>query len=117
MKNLNPTEAQDQIALIKWAWVTKQKTLVHSVNEGKRSIGQLIFAKKMGMRAGFPDLALYEPRNGKHGLFIEMKRKTKGVLTDEQKWWLNHLNDMGYHAVCCYGLDQAIAEVEKYLAK
>ena len=76
--------------------------------------------KAMGYIAGVPDLMIFEPRNGYHGLFIEIKtNKTeysqKGKVSENQKWWNNELNKRGYKAVICYGYDEVINELENYL--
>ncbi|MEM1973305.1 MAG: VRR-NUC domain-containing protein [Thermoplasmata archaeon] len=70
--------------------------------------------KRMGYKRGLPDIMIFEPRQGYHGLFIEMKREG-GRLTKEQKWFLDELNRRGYKAVVCYSFKQAIDIVENYL--
>lgn len=79
-------------------------------------------AKQVGMKKGFPDIFLPVANSYFHGLFIELKRneiKTfnikKGVVTKEQKQWLDDLNAQGYHAVVCYGFAEAIKVIESYL--
>ena len=54
------------------------------------------------------------PRNGYHGLFIELKTST-GRLADVQAQWIKKLNEQNYLAVVCYGLDDAMDVVRKYL--
>jgi hypothetical protein len=70
--------------------------------------------KSMGYKRGLPDIMIFEPRGGYHGLFIEMKRKG-GKPTEEQKWFIEELNRRGYKAVICYGFQEAIEVVEEYL--
>lgn len=109
------TEQQEQIALIKW---TQQPSirgtfpelifLFHVPNERPDKI-QASNLKRMGVKAGVPDLCLPVPAGQYHGLFIEMK-KAGGRASDDQLWWLEHLKANGYATAVCYGWQQA-AEV------
>ena len=47
------------------------------------------------MLSGVPDLFLPVPKNGYHGLFIEMKSE-KGCLTENQQWFLTNAESVGY---------------------
>lgn len=71
-------------------------------------------AIKTGYIKGFPDLQITEARKEYHGLFIELKTKT-GRLTPYQKEWIQDLNERGYLAKCCKGMDEAIALIDWYL--
>jgi hypothetical protein len=71
-----------------------------------------------GYVKGFPDIQITESRivNGirYYGLFIELKAD-KGRLTKEQKRWIDDLNDRGYYARCCKGLESAMNLLDLYL--
>ena len=67
-----------------------------------------------GYVRGMPDLQIMEARHNYHGLFIELKTKT-GRLTKEQEKWIDDLNDRGYYAICCKGLEHALEIVDWYL--
>jgi hypothetical protein len=83
---------------------------------GLRSFWSAVVRMKMaGLNRGVPDLLIFEPRGNRVGLAIEMKRKTGGQLSPEQKWWLSELEKRNWVAVVCNGADEAIAEIEKYL--
>ena len=69
----------------------------------------------MGMSAGFPDIGLLVPKNGKAGLFIELKADKTKRLTKEQKQWLEKLNQYGYKAVRCNGSEEAIDTIKEYI--
>tara|TARA_R100000353_G_scaffold123277_1_gene87577 strand:- start:652 stop:1020 length:369 start_codon:yes stop_codon:yes gene_type:complete len=71
-------------------------------------------AIKTGYVKGFPDLQITEARKGYHGLFIELKTKT-GRLTKYQQNWIDDLNERGYKAECCYGLEKALDLIDWYL--
>jgi len=74
-------------------------------------------ARKMvrtGYVKGFPDLFIYEARNGYHGLALEIKT-TKGRATKEQKQWIEDLNDRGYKAEVVKGLPAILDLIDSYL--
>lgn len=69
--------------------------------------------KAMGYRAGTPDLIIFEPRNGYHGLFIEIKTDI-GKLSPLQSEFARLLDDRGYKTFVCYGYDSAIIAIDHY---
>lgn len=114
------TEAQEQKSLIEWAkWQEKKypelKMLMHVPNEGKRSKRYGAELKRMGLKAGFPDLGLLVPNKKYAGLFIELKADKTKSMTKEQKEWLEKLNSYGYKAVRCNGSEEAIQIIKRYL--
>ena len=75
---------------------------------------QRIKAKKSGYKKGFPDLFIYEPIGKFNGLAIELK-VGKNRATKDQLKWQKELNDRGYRAEVCNGLDEAIDVIDNYL--
>ena len=79
---------------------------------------QRIKAKKSGYKKGFPDLFIYEISRIEDtiyaGLTIELKTK-KGRPSKEQIEWMNKLNERGYMATICTGIDEALEVINKYL--
>jgi len=73
-----------------------------------------IKAKRTGYQRGFPDLQICEARGGKFGLFIELKT-LKGRATQVQMEWIDALNERGYHAEVCKGIDEIIKCIDKYM--
>ena len=75
-------------------------------------------AIRTGYVKGFPDLQITESRivNGirYYGLFIELKTKT-GRLTKHQQQWIDDLNERGYRAKCCKGMEEAMDVIDWYL--
>ena len=78
--------------------------------------------KKMGTSKGFPDLLLMLPITGITGdvdayqlAAIEMKRKKGGVVSPEQKEWLEMMELAGIPCAVCRGADEAIKQVESWL--
>jgi hypothetical protein len=82
-------------------------------NGGHRDVRTAVRLKREGVRAGVPDLFWPEPRDGFHGLWIELKA-AKGRLSTAQKEWIEHLNSAGYLAIVCYGLQNALEAVAAY---
>ena len=54
-----------------------------------------------GLRAGVPDLFCAVPRGGYSGLFIEMKRRRKGRVSQDQTDWIALLRAHGYRVEVC----------------
>lgn len=123
MRNSNNALSEDteQTIVIKWAQLMENrypalKLLYHIPNGGKRSITEAKRFKAQGVKAGVPDLCLPYANGNYNGLYIELKA-IGGRLSEIQKQWLTLLEIVGYKAVCCYGADEAIATIEKYLSE
>jgi len=97
--------------------LTKDLILAHAIPNG--GLRNKVVAKKLkaeGVKSGVPDIFIPIPRNGFHGLYIEMK-KTKGwSINQNQKFWLNYLNDKSYYAVVCKGAFEAYDVTMDYLS-
>ena len=74
--------------------------------------------KAMGYRAGSPDMMIFEPMFflGKlyHGLFLEIKTE-KGIISSNQKEFLELLDKRGYKTYVCFGYQAGIQAIENYL--
>lgn len=79
----------------------------------RTSLRSAVKMKKAGYKKGFPDLFIYEPRDGCNGLAIEMKRK-EGIVTLEQKIWIGELQARGYQSWICRGFDEAKRVIDDY---
>jgi len=115
-----PTEHEDQVCLMRWKELRKatlpELELLYSVeNGGLRNKITGARLKAAGIRRGVPDLCLPVPRGGFHALYVELKRQGSGVVSPEQKWWLEELNRQGCCATVCYGWDDARQVIENYL--
>ncbi len=78
--------------------------------------------KRAGYKKGHPDMIIYEPRGGYHGMTVELK--FEGKPTPEQVEWARVLNERGYHSIIMphnltFGAAQNWLENEtsKYLAE
>ena len=119
-----PTELSEQIVVFEWAKLRETQhpplALLHASLNGLRlNIGQAVKAKRAGMRAGVPDIFLPFPveRDGSvyHGLYLELKRRSKGTFSAEQKWWMTTLIKFGYCVRAPKGATEAITEICWYL--
>lgn len=81
----------------------------------RTSLSQAVRMKKTGYKKGFPDVFIYEPRRGFHGLAIEIK-KQGGQSTPEQRMWITDLDKRGYKALICKGIDECIKAIDEYFA-
>lgn len=115
-----PTEDQEQITLMSWAHHVKfgngrlSDYLFHIPNGGSRNLIEASKLKKMGVKAGVPDLQLIIPNGLIHGLWIELKSKA-GKLQPSQRLMMQRLEEQGYLCKVCFGADEAIQEIKKYL--
>lgn len=71
--------------------------------------------KAEGLKPGVPDMVLLF--EGGETVFIEMKRKSGGTVSKDQKEWLERLRVLGFDAYVCKGAKEAIEVVQKYLPK
>ena len=122
MTALSRTEHQEAVRLRSWILKTRPNLddyFAHIGNERKCSVVQGAKLKAVGVKRGFPDFMLLLPSRGYHGLFIELKRseRKQSKLSPEQLSWLIRLNNKGYLADVCYGADEAISLIERYLGE
>jgi len=115
-----PLEAQEQIWLFNWAMYATVKwpeldLLYHIPNGGSRNKIEAAHLKAQGVKKGVPDLFLPVAKQGYHGLYIEMKRQKKGVLSADQKQWIENLRKQGYRVEVCKGFQSAADVIEDYL--
>lgn len=120
MRNITPTESEEQQTLFQWAAMQCGKypelaLMFHIPNEGKRSWAVGGRMKAEGLKSGVPDIFLPVPRGQWHGLFIEMKRTKGGTVSDCQKLWLHDLRKQGYLTEVCRGWEEAARRIKSYL--
>jgi len=109
-----PKESIEQQALIKWLKIKRIKFYAIPNGAYTKNILSAIHLKKTGLSNGVPDICIPIPFNGKHGLYIEMKRQKGSKTTPEQKEWLDFLNSVGYLAATCFGWLDAVKVIEHY---
>lgn len=86
-----------------------------SAGGARTSISEAKRMKASGYKRGFPDVFIYEPRGGFHGLSIEMKKEKGGVVSKHQKQWKESLIRKGYKATIAKGFEAAVKILEDYL--
>ena len=117
-----PTEHAEQVRVIEWSqtpFVRRKypeiEMLYHTPNGGARDavVGRRL--KDAGTRRGIPDLFLPVPRQPFHGLYLELKRRDGGTVSDFQRWWIERLRAQGFRCEVCHGADAAIKAITEYL--
>lgn len=114
-------EHAEQKALIDWWEVACRyygvpaECLFAIPNGGFRHISVAKKLKDEGVRSGVPDLFLACGRGSYKGLFIEMKKRDGGVVSDKQKKLMSILRLQGYAAHVCHGWNEAANLIKKYL--
>lgn len=99
------TEEQEQIKFINWLEANNYKFSALPLSTFTRSWGVKMKNKRLGVRAGVPDLMVIVKNNL---IFIEMKREKRGVVSKFQKEWIQALNKcIGVQAFVCAGFEQA----------
>ena len=116
---MHSSEHDEQVALFKWAAHMALRhpelDLLFAVpNGGKRDKIIALQMQREGVKPGVPDVCLPVPRQGWHGLFIELKYG-RNTPTEYQLSWLERLIEQGYLAVVCYGWEEAVDVIKDYL--
>ena len=110
-----PSEDQEQYAFVQWMEY-KRITFIHVPNGGNRSYLTGARLKAQGVKAGFPDLIIFDipPKSPQfRGVAIEMKRKKGTKATPEQEEWIEKLNKIGWFATVCNGANSAVRVMEE----
>lgn len=82
----------------------------HVPNGGHRSKGVAGQLKAQGVKTGVPDILIFDPPPnvpGAVGAAIEMKRRKKGHVSNDQKKWLDELKARNWATAVCHGEEQA----------
>lgn len=115
-----------QVALVNW-WALEAnrrgidaRTLVAIPNQGRaggwRQARRGAYMKAEGQRAGMPDLVLFIPAQGYHGMAIELKAPSKTArLSPAQNEMMKILSGQGYVAVVAWGWIDAKDQILSYL--
>ena len=127
VKSMN-SEAGIQKAVCEYIRLQYPDVIFTSESGGIRlTMGQAVKAKKLRSGNKLPDLMIFEPNQHHIGMFLELKRDRKAVFlksgaikSDEhvkgQALILDRLKGKGYYAAFACGFDDAVSQIEIYMA-
>lgn len=105
-----PTEEQEQILFTQWLsakrldyWHTPNSTYTRSWNQKRKN-------QAMGVQSGIPDLFVIVDNKV---VGVEMKRTKGGVVSANQKKWIEILNNAGISTRICKGHKEAIKFIKE----
>ena len=100
-----PTEEAEQIVVVQYLELKGHKFTAIPNSTYTKSWNQKRKNTATGLRAGFPDMVAIIDGNF---IAIEMKRTKGGVVSKEQKEWIEALQEAGVEARICRGANEAI---------
>lgn len=114
-------EGQEQAQLcgiLKLKHPAAYRLLHHIPNGGHRHPVVAAKLNGQGVKAGVSDLNLTMARGGWFGLFIEFKAAAPhdSAVSPEQNAFILRVEQQGYYATVCRGVDEALRVIEWYLA-
>ena len=116
-KNGELNEAAEQENVFLWTYYIPECQFMYAVpNGGSRNRLEAANLKRQGVKAGVPDIVLPVARKGYHGLYIELKVKSGGRTSSDQKDYIEFLTENGYLARVCKGAEEAVALIKEYLS-
>lgn len=100
-------------------WPAEYQSMWHTVNESGQS-GTAKYGVKLkqrGRKKGVSDWIVAVPKNGFHGLFIELKKEGKdaSAVSKEQREFLLCQQQLDYVCVVAYGFKAALKAIDDYL--
>lgn len=107
------SEYQEAVAFHQWLTIKKIPHF-HVANEGNGNQARGAMNKRMGVSKGVPDFFIFTPQAN---LAIELKRRTGGTVSKEQREWLQILARQGFECGIAKGAGEAIDFVNEYLEK
>jgi hypothetical protein len=105
------TEHEEQREFVSWFRKSFPGTRIFAIpNGGARTITTATRLKSEGVCRGVPDLFIPA-----WGLWVEMKREKGGVLSQDQKDWINYLEANQYHCLVAKGCDDAKQQIGEFI--
>jgi hypothetical protein len=129
MPRKQPTEHQEQCALIEWARtripIWPEIEYIYSVPNGaklpykktrggKRYSREANWLLKEGMLPGVSDIVVPAPRGVYHSLYLELK-VGYNKPTEKQLWFLNGVSQFGFATAVAWGFEQAKEIITAYM--
>ncbi len=116
------SEDAEQSALFCWAAIMVYQYKVDCLafmfaipNGGLRDKITASRLKQTGVKPGVPDVMLPLPWGSYAGLFLELKKLRKGVVSEDQRKYHTELRSRGYCVVVCKGYIESVQAINKYL--
>lgn len=111
--NHTPLEEEEQAVVVQWLEYKNVKFSSIPNSTWTPSIKQKVRNKKQGLRPGLPDLLII---HDKKMLFVEMKRRSGGILSPFQRDWIEKINTVpNCQAVVAKGASDAIEQIKNIL--
>lgn len=109
------SEHGEQVALFQALALHPECKWIHAIpNGGYRSKTTAVNLRNEGVKKGVWDLFCCYPRNGFHGMYVEMKYG-KNKLTPEQETFRSHCEAQGYKTYVAYSWFEAYTAIMDYL--
>jgi len=109
-------EDEEQITLARWIDRRRPELLwTHPPNGGLRRVRQAAAFKRMGVKAGVPDILIFTPPPNTvvPGVAIELKREVGGTMSAAQRQWGIRLTELGWLHSVQHGATDAIKWLEE----
>jgi hypothetical protein len=110
-----PTEEQEQVAVARW--LRRNRVLfTHPPNGMHRTKSAGARLKRLGVIAGVPDLLIFSPAPAfpeARGVAIEMKRRSRGMVSLNQERFHRALEEAGWLVYVCEGAAVAINQLKE----
>lgn len=109
------SEHAEQVALFQALALHDECRWIFAIpNGGYRSKTTAVNLRNEGVKKGVWDIFCCYPRNGFHGMYVEMKFG-KNKLTEEQEAFRNHCEAEGYCCVIAYDWKSAYQAIMDYM--
>jgi hypothetical protein len=127
LKHLIPSEDMEAQCLIQWARVQRYQDkrlsdLLIMIPNGaylgsdpKQRAITMARMKRCGFRSGVFDYLLAIPRGTYPGLWIELKRRQLGIVSEEQGLFKLDMESLGWKTAIAKGWEEAKEQIETYL--
>jgi hypothetical protein len=114
-----PTEHEEQVTLVNWFRWKFPGVLIHAIPNGAHLAGstrlrqaKVVRMKQEGLVPGVPDL--HVPA---WDLWIEMKRRKGGRLSEDQREQIAYLQSIGDTVLIAEGVDDAVDQITALRAR
>lgn len=108
-----PTEHQEAIGFINWFHRSFPNVFIYHIPNGmKRDIRTAKALKDEGVKRGVPDYHIPE-----WNLWMELKRRTRGSLSKDQRRVISHLESIGHTVIVGRGAEDASKKILEFVQK